>query len=385
MRFEYATSGRILFGPGTISEVPALAASLGKKALIVTDSLDRSSILREGLLAAGVSVEFFLVRKEPDLVSILLATRNIKEFGCRLVIGFGGGAALDTGKAAAALTENPGDPLDYLEVVGLGHPLLNPSLPFIAIPTTAGTGSEVTRNAVVSLPDKQIKVSLRSPYMLPRHAIVDPELTYSLPPSITAWTGLDALTQLIEPFVCNSPNPLIDAVCRDGIVRAARSLRKACENGQDVEARQDMSLASLFGGLALANARLGAVHGMANPIGGSSRAQHGAVCARLLPFVVETNLLALRARLPASPAIPRYAEVARLLTGDENASPEAAVDWLRNLCASLEIQPLKEFGLNPDDFPALVEQSQKASSMKGNPLLLTNDELLSILGRAYSG
>jgi alcohol dehydrogenase class IV len=385
MRFEFATSGRILFGPGVISDVPALAASLGKRIFLVTDSMERCSILRSGLLAQGLSVEILLVRKEPDLDSIVMATRKIDESGSQVVIGFGGGSALDTGKAASVLVANPGDPLDYLEVVGLGHPLQNPSIPFIAIPTTAGTGSEVTRNAVINLPGKRIKVSLRSPYMLPRHAIVDPELTYSLPPSITAWTGLDALTQLIEPFVCNSPTPLTDAICRDGIVRASRSLRKAFENGLDVNAREDMTLASLFGGLALANARLGAVHGMANPVGGFSQAPHGAVCARLLPLVMETNLLALRARLPGSPAIARYTEVARLLTGHDTATPEEGVDWVRKLCISLDVRPLNEFGLTPDDLPAVVEQSQKASSMKGNPLPLTNDELISILHQAQAG
>ena len=384
MRFEFATSNRILFGPGLISEVPALAASLGKRAFIVTSSLQRCTPLREGLLALGLSLEFILVKKEPDLDSIILATRNMQEFNCQLVIGFGGGSALDTGKAAAALIANPGDPLDYLEVIGSGRHLQNPSAAFIAIPTTAGTGSEVTRNAVITLPEKRIKVSLRSPYMLPRIAVVDPQLTHSLPPSVTASTGLDALTQLIEPFVCNSPSPLTDTICRDGIVRAARSLRKACENGQDANAREDMALASLFGGMALANARLGAVHGMANPVGGFSYAPHGVVCARLLPLVMETNMHALRRRLPGSPAIARYTEVARLLTGDDSACAEDGSEWVRELCSALNIQPLKEYGLNPDDLPAVVEQSQKANSMKGNPVNLTYNELLTILESALA-
>ena len=384
MRFEFATSSRIIFGPGAISEVPALVASIGQRAFIVTDSLERSTNLRSGLLALGLSVEIFLVRKEPSLDSILLAMRNIQEFGAQVIIGFGGGSALDTGKAAAALMANPGNPLDYLEVVGAGRPLQNPSSAFIAIPTTAGTGSEVTRNAVIALPENRIKVSLRSPHMLPRIAVVDPQLTYTIPPAITARTGLDALTQLIEPFVCNSPTPLTDAICRDGIIRAARSLRKACENGQDTYAREDMALVSLFGGLALANARLGAVHGLANPIGGFSNAPHGAICACLLPLVIETNLSALRTRLPASPAIPRYAEVARLLTGDETATAEAAAVWVRELCEALDIQPLKEYGLNPEDFPAIVEQSQKANSMKGNPVNLKDAELLKILKTALT-
>jgi alcohol dehydrogenase class IV len=382
MRFEFATSNRILFGPGSLAEVPALAATLGQQVFLFTSSMERCAPLRKGLLEVGLLVEVFIVKKEPDLDSILLATRNMKESNCQLVIGFGGGSVLDSGKAAAALMMNPGDPLDYLEVVGSGRPLQNPSAPFIAVPTTAGTGSEVTRNAVITLPKKRIKVSLRSPFMLPRFAVVDPQLTCSLPPSATAMTGMDALTQLIEPFVCITPTPLTDAVCRDGIVRAARSLRKAFENGQDALAREDMALASLFGGMALANARLGAVHGMANPVGGFSHAPHGAVCARLLPLVMDANLLALRNRLPDSPAIARYTEVARMLTGDEGANAEAGVEWVRDLCGVLDIRPLKEYGLDPDDLPALVEQSQKANSMKGNPVPLTDAELLSILQSA---
>ncbi|MGD0878787.1 MAG: iron-containing alcohol dehydrogenase [Anaerolineales bacterium] len=384
MHFEFATSSRILFGTGSISEVPALAASLGQRAFFITDSLERSSILRDSLISAGLSVEFLLIKQEPVLDIIVMATRNFQATSRQVVIGFGGGSALDTGKAIAALLQNPGDPLAFLEVVGSGKPLQNPSTPFIAIPTTAGTGSEVTRNAVISLPEKRIKVSLRSPYMLPRIAVIDPALSYSLPPSITASTGLDALTQLIEPFVCISPSPLTDTFCRDGILRAARSLHTACQNGKDAAAREDMALASLFGGLALANARLGAVHGMANPIGGYSRAPHGAVCARLLALVMETNLNALRTRLPASPAIARYTEEARLLTGDATAMAEAGVDWVRQLCNSLKIKPLKEYGLNPDDFLAVVAQSQKANSMKGNPVSLTDSELLSILESAYA-
>ncbi len=382
MRFEFATSNRILFGPGTLSEVPALAAALGQRAFLFTNSMERCASLKEGLLALGLSVEVFLVKKEPDLDSVLLATRNMQEFNCQFVIGFGGGSALDTGKAAAALMTNPGDPLDHLEVVGTGRPLQNPSAAFIAIPTTAGTGSEVTRNAVITLPEKRLKVSLRSPFMLPRFAVVDPQLTYSLPPSVTAMTGMDALTQLIEPFVCITPTPLTDAICRDGIVRAARSLRKAFENGQDANAREDMALASLFGGMALANARLGAVHGLANPVGGFSHAPHGAVCARLLPLVMQANLKVLRTRLPASPAIARYTEVARLLTGDETASAEAGAEWVLELCSTLDIRPLKEYELNPDDLGAVVEQSQKANSMKGNPVNLSDAELFSILQSA---
>jgi alcohol dehydrogenase class IV len=383
MRFEFATANRILFGPGTLSEVPGIAAREGQRVFVVTDSQERCGILLNGLAKSGLSVSLFLVENEPDIEHIIMATRISRESDCQVVISLGGGSTLDTGKTTAALMSNPGNPLDYLEIIGAGRTLENPSMPYIAIPTTAGTGSEVTRNAVITVPKKRMKVSLRSPYLLPKIAVVDPELTYSLPPSITASTGMDALTQLIEPFVCNTPTPLTDALCRDGITRAARSLHMCYEYARDTNARQDMAMASLFGGMALANARLGAVHGIANLIGGMSFAPHGAICARLLPLVMETNLHALRTRQPDSPFLSRYTELARLLTGDENASADTGVIWISKLCQALDIRPLKEYGLNPEDFPVLVEMSQKANSMKGNPIILTNTELMTILELAY--
>ena len=231
------------------------------------------------------------------------------------MIGLGGGSAIDAAKAIAALAANGGDPLDYLEVVGRGRSLTQPSLPCIAIPTTAGTGAEVTRNAVLASPEHGIKASLRSATMLPRLALVDPELTYSLPAAVTASTGLDALTQLIEPFTSSKANPLTDALCREGMMRAARSLRTAYEDGRDAAAREDMALASLFGGLALANAGLGVVHGFAGPVGGTFHAPHGAVCAAFLPHVMAVNARALRTRQPGSAALARYDEIARILTG----------------------------------------------------------------------
>lgn len=382
MQFEFATANRILFGPETIAQVPSLAARLGERAFVVAGSKERSSALVERLLARGLAVDLFVIGDEPDLNCVLMATRNSNIFNSELIIGIGGGSALDTGKAVAALTTNPGDLLDYLEVVGAGRALEKASLPYIAIPTTAGTGSEVTRNAVISVPEKRVKVSLRSNFMLPTYAVIDPVLTYSLPPAVTASTGLDALTQLIEPFVCSSPTPLTDAVCRDGIFRAARSLARACKNGLDVDARQDMALASLYGGMALANARLGAVHGMAGPIGGMYHAPHGAICARLLPFVIETNLQALTTRQPDSPVLERYLEISRLLTGNINAQAEDIIRWLTDLYETLNIPPLAEYGLKSDDFDILVEQSQKASSMKGNPIHLSDAELLDILTQA---
>ncbi|MDI6768879.1 MAG: iron-containing alcohol dehydrogenase [Anaerolineales bacterium] len=381
VRFEFATASRILFGPGACAEIPQAARAFGRRALVV-GSLERSAPLREGLRAAGVEALLYPITGEPTVVVVLEGLRIAREGGCDLVIGIGGGSALDTGKAIAALLTNPGDIYDYLEVIGKGKSFQEPSAPCIAIPTTAGTGTEVTRNAVIVAPEQQVKVSLRSPFLLPKLAVVDPELTYSLPPSVTAATGLDALTQLIEPFVSNAANPMTDAVCREGMRRAARSLLRAYQDGKDKDARQDMSLASLFSGMALANARLGAAHGFASVIGGMFPAPHGAVCARLLPFVMEANMRALKARQPSAPTLARYAEIAQILTGDVQAKTEAGIEWVQQLLDEMNIPPLSAYGLTADAYPVIVAEAKKSSSMKGNPVALTEQELVGILEKA---
>jgi alcohol dehydrogenase class IV len=319
---------------------------------------------------------------EPELATVQQGVALAKQESCGLVISFGGGSSLDAGKAIAAMLANAGELLDYLEVIGRGKALEEPSVPFIAVPTTAGTGSEVTRNAVLASPAHGVKVSLRSPFMLPRVAVVDPELTYDLPPAVTASTGLDALTQLIEPYVSCRANPMTDALCMEGIRRAARSLRAAFAESRNAAARADMSVASLFGGLALANAGLGAAHGFAGPIGGQFPAPHGAVCAALLPHVMEVNLRALRQRQPLAETLRRYEDVARLLTGSATATAEAGVEWVRKLVATLRIPSLSHYGLKREHTAELVEKASHASSMKANPIVLTPDELTGILQRA---
>jgi alcohol dehydrogenase class IV len=383
MRFEFSTTNRIIFGQGLIKQAAPIAATFGRRALIVVGSTtDQAAILIEQLTAQQVEAVTFSVAGEPSLETVQAGVAFARDNRCDVIIGLGGGSAIDTGKAIAALITNPGDPLDYLEVIGRGQALQQTPLPYIAIPTTAGTGSEVTRNAVLASHAERVKVSLRSPLMLPRVAIIDPELTYSLPPAITASTGLDALTQLIEPYTCNLPNPLVDALCGDGIQRAARSLKRAYHDGSDVAAREDMSIAALFGGLALANARLGAVHGFAGPFGGLYPAPHGMICARLLPFVVEANVRALQAREPHAAVLQRYAEVAQLLTGRSTAKASDAIGWLHQLCADLSVTPLSQFGFTALDIPIVVAQAQKASSMKGNPIVLSAEELSEILRAA---
>jgi alcohol dehydrogenase class IV len=383
MRFEFATASRIVFGSGTLKEAGPAARDLGQRALIVAGrSLERAAALMATLESSGLSTVTFSVSGEPTTAMMRDGVRLAQGEACDVVIGFGGGSAIDAAKAIATLAANGGDPLDYMEGIGAGKPLTQPALPIIAIPTTAGTGAEVTRNAVVASPEHRVKASLRSPFMLPRLALVDPELTYSLPPEITAGTGLDALTQLIEPFTSHRANPMTDAFCREGLTRAARSLRRAYEHGDDTAAREDMALASLFGGLALANAGLGAAHGFAAPICGMFPAPHGATCAALLPHVMTVNVAALRARQPDGPALVRYGELARILTGKRDATVEDALRWVNALCHDLCVPGLSAYGVTRADFPVLAQKAAAASSMKANPIVLTPEELGLILERA---
>jgi alcohol dehydrogenase class IV len=383
MLFEFATATRIIFGPGTLSQAGGIAKDFGNRTLVVTGrNPDRAERLFSELRAGGVATVTFPVSGEPEISTINDGVALAKQEKCDLVISIGGGSVLDGGKAIAAILTNQGDLLEYLEVIGAGKPLTKPPAPFIAIPTTAGTGSEVTRNAVLASPQHKVKVSLRSLLMLPKVALVDPELTYDLPPAITASTGLDALTQLIEAYLCSRSNPMTDAVCADGIRRAARSLRPAYQAGRHPEAREDMALAGLFGGMALANAGLGAAHGFAGPLGGMFSAPHGQLCAAVLPHVLETNLKALRQREPASRIIPRFDDVARWVTGTQNAAADEGIDWVKKLVSDLKIPSLRSYGITLANKHRIVDNAAKASSMKANPIALTSEELGEILETA---
>ncbi|MBI4324339.1 MAG: iron-containing alcohol dehydrogenase [Chloroflexi bacterium] len=384
LRFEFATAARIVFGAGAAREIGRLAKPFGRRALLVTGrSAGRAEPMAAALKAQGVESVWLAVPAEPTTDLVRAGAQFAKDQEADLAIGFGGGSALDAAKAIAALLTNGGDLLDYLEVIGRAKPLTQPSLPCIALPTTAGSGAEVTRNAVLSSPQHRVKVSLRSSLIVPRLALVDPELTCTLPPAITASTGLDALTQLIEPYVSPRSNPMTDAFGVEGMRRVARSLRRAFEEGNDAAAREDMAVASLFGGLALANAGLGAVHGFASPIGGMFAAPHGAVCAALLPVAMEINVRALRSRAPGGETLRRFEQVARLLTGHAQAEANDGINWVRETCQALNIPPLKAYGLSVADFPALIEKAAQASSMKANPISLTLPEMEEILQRAW--
>ena len=384
MRFEFATDERIIFGPGTVSQAASIALGLGKCACLVTgSSIKRSSFLIEQLDEKKIKYVTFCVTGEPTTIIVREGIKTARKAGCDFVISIGGGSVLDTGKAIAAMLTNHGELEDYLEVVGKGQPLIIRAAPHIAIPTTAGTGAEVTRNSVIGVPEKKVKVSMRSALMLPSVAIIDPMQTYSMSPTVTAFTGLDALTQLIEAFVSIKSNPLTDGICREGITAAGRSLLKAYKNGNDTDSRQDMSLAGLFGGLALANAGLGAVHGFAGPLGGMISSPHGAICAALLPGVMEINVRALQKRNPDSKSLSRYDIVAQILTKRADVQAEAAVEWIQQLCKSMQIPSLKKLGLTKDNFPVVIEKAKKSSSMKGNPIELEDVELEEILEKAF--
>jgi alcohol dehydrogenase class IV len=398
MHFEFSTAGRIIFGQGALRDAGDIVQELGRRPLVLAGrTMERSETLVALLSHKGIRATMFAVPGEPEVELVRAATNVARTERCDSVIGFGGGSVLDAAKAVAALATNRGDVLDYLEIIGRGKKLSKASLPLMAIPTTAGTGSEVTRNSVIASPEHRLKVSLRSPSMLPRVALVDPELTHTLPAILTATTGLDALTQLIEPFVSRRANPFTDGLCQEGIARAARSLRRAVASAprrartgnrsraptpEEAAAREDMAVASLFGGLALANAGLGAVHGLAGPLGGMIDAPHGALCAALLSPVLTTNLRALRARDPRNDALRRYDRIAQLLTGARDASADEAVEWLRKLFIDLDIPRLRTYGVGPEHVRELVDKAEAASSMKANPILLTRTELAAIVEAA---
>ena len=383
VRFDLAIPADVRFGAGRVSEVPEALAGLGaSRVLVITGrTTSRADAIRAALTEADLASVVFGVATEPSIERVRVAMELISETGCDAVLGFGGGSALDVAKAAAVLATSGTDPQDHLEVIGAGRPIDRPGLPCVAVPTTAGTGSEVTRNSVLA--GGGVKASLRSPLLLPKVAVVDPDLLTGLSQPTIAASGMDALSQLIEPLLSSRANPFTDALARDGIRRSARSLRRAYQEGmEDPAVRDDLALASLFGGMCLANSGLGAVHGMAAAAGARLSAPHGAVCAALLAAAMGVNLRALRDRALDHPALRRMAEVATLVTGQSEATPEDAIGWLQELTAALSIPGLASYRLSEEEIPAVVMDAQKASSMRGNPIELTDAEVSEIVTRS---
>ena len=387
LRFEFATTPLVVFGEGAVERLGEFAARLGRRAWLVTGagSLERAGVVGsvvESLSSAGVSVGRQTVSAEPDTRVVDGGARAAREAGCDLVVGLGGGSVLDTAKAVACLLGNGGEALDYMEVVGRGRAIERPSVPMIAVPTTSGTGSEATHNAVIAEASSATKASIRHGSLLPRVALLDPSLTRSLPPDVTARTGLDALIQLIEPYVSNRHHPMIDALALEGLRRAAPALPRAYADGDDAGAREDLMLAALWSGMALAHCGLGAAHALAGPLGGTFPVPHGLACAATMPYAMAANL-----RATDSPVtIRRYAEVARAMgaaDGESDLTAAAAgAERMRELCELLNVPKLSVFGVTRAAIPGLVARAQKTSSMKANPVALSDDDLAGILEQA---
>jgi alcohol dehydrogenase class IV len=379
LKFEYATATKIIFGSGTAQNLPSLLKGFGRKIMLVTGrNTQRYDGLVQRLLKENFGVTMFTIPTEPSTEIVSEGAEVVREKGCTVVVGVGGGSVIDGAKAIAALAPNSGNVTDYLEVIGKGKVLEKHPLPFIAVPATAGTGAEVTKNAVIRSGEHKVKVSLRSDFMFPRVAVIDPELTFSMTPEITAATGMDALTHLLETFVSNQSNPFIDTLCREGMFRISASLETAYDDGSNRIAREDMAFAAMLGGMALANVKLGAVHGFAGPLGGMFSAPHGAVCATLLPAVMKVNYKAVKEQ-NLQHFIERYHELGRLLTGNSKAAAPDGIEWVERMNQKLQIPRLSSFGVSFSDFPSLIEKARNSSSMKGNPVVISYGELHKVL------
>jgi alcohol dehydrogenase class IV len=387
--FEFYGVGKIVFGRGTVSRAGELAAGLGRAALVIHNGPAIDHLI-DLLGATGVATTLRRQRGEPVVADVEAALGEARQRGCDSVIGVGGGSAIDVAKAVAGLLTNAGSVVDYLEVVGKGRKLTHPAAPWMAIPTTAGTGAEATRNAVIGFPQKRFKASIRSELLLARVALIDPELGRPAPPAVTASSGMDALCQLIESFTSTGASPMTDALALHGLHVAARCLPRAFHDGADLEAREGMALAALLSGITLTSAGLGAVHGLAAPLGANFPAPHGTLCAALLPHVIAANVRALRqAGETGTRGLSRYATIGRQLPRSQTASDQNAIDacirFTADLVRELNIPPVKQFGLRPSDVPAMVALAAKSSSTRFNPVVLSDDSLSTAVIAAIEG
>jgi alcohol dehydrogenase class IV len=388
--FEFFNTPRIVFGRGEVQRVGEIVSKLGRSCLAVFNggepggggAVDR---VCDALGATGVRTHLFRQRGEPTVADVERGVAAAREAGCDVLVGVGGGSAIDAAKAVAGILGNGGAALDYMEVIGKGRPITKPALAWVAVPTTAGTGAEVTRNAVLGDPARHFKASLRSELLLPRVALVDPELGVNVPAGVTASSGMDALCQLIESYTSLNAQPVTDVLAIKGIELAARSLRRAVIDGGDLNAREDMALAALWSGITLTNAGLGAVHGFAAPLGANFPVPHGTVCAALLPHVMAANVATMRAQAPGHPVLARYADIGRIVgdhPGPDEPAMEAGIDAVAALVADLNIPSLRQFGLTPAQVPEMVALARKSSSMRYNPVVLSDDALAETLTRA---
>lgn len=374
--FEICGPGRILFGRGRAAAAPGLIAGFGVRGVLVHGANPLRAVwLVDALRSAGVAVLQLPCHDEPTLAAVEAATAAARGFGALWVVGLGGGSVLDLAKAVAALAPAQSEVLDHLEIVGRGLPLAKMPLPFIAIPTTAGTGAEATRNAVIGVPASGRKVSLRDDRMFARIAVVDPGLTDHCPRNVTLSSGMDALTQVIEPFVSCKATPFTDAVTRPAISAGVTALVRLMQS-EDPASRDQMAWVSLCGGLALSNAGLGAVHGLAGVIGGLTGAGHGAICGALLGPVLQMNA---RLVVKGSDADLRLTEVRSMLAAAFAVKPDQAAGALASWARSAGLPKVTELGLAPAQFESVAQAALLSSSMRGNPVAVSKDDLMEVL------
>lgn len=390
LTFDFLNTPQIIFGCGRFDELGKIIESFGKRILLVaSNSALKHKIVDKEIMIINdqydYSIEISILKGEPDTEQIDKCVEIGLKNKSELIIGLGGGSVIDAGKAVAGLISNGGNSKDYMEVIGKGRKITKEALPYIAIPTTAGTGSEVTKNAVILSKEDKLKSSIRSPLLVPKIALIDPELMTTIPKEITASTGLDALTQLIEAYTSNKSQPITDELARIGIKRAAESLILAYENGDDISAREDMAFAALLSGICLANAGLGAIHGFAGPIGGMYGIPHGIICGTLLKPVIEENIRLMLSQVPFHRSLTKYSEINHLLGGIQpDGIKDAAnqlIEKLNKLSKKLNIPKLSKYNLKEDSFESIILKAKKSSSMKYNPIELSDESLLSILNQ----
>lgn len=387
--FVFASTPHIRFGCGVRRELADVLAAFGRKVLLVTGSgsIDRLPMAAElfASLAAAFELRRLRVGGEPSPELVDAAVREHRSWQPDVVLAIGGGSAVDAAKAIAGLLPGGDSVMCYLEGVGEGKRYSGPSTPFVAMPTTAGTGGETSKNAVLSvIGPSGFKKSFRDEQLVAHTILLDPELTVSCPPAVTAACGMDALTQLLESYASCKANAMTDALCESGLRAAAQALPAVYHQGQDLEARSAMLYASSISGLTLANAGLGSVHGLASPLGAFFPIPHGVACAALLAEALALNIRALRQRQPESSSLMKYAQAGRILTGVQEmsvaAACEALVNHLRGLAEEMQIPRLCEYGIGEDDIPRLIEHIS-GGSMSGNPLELERHELEELIRR----
>lgn len=380
---------RIEFGDGAVSKLPRLAAGYGQRVLLVTGAASFPASpcwqpLLDGFAQHGLGMSHFTVSGEPSPQLADAAAAQFRDAEIDVVVGIGGGSVLDAAKAIAGLLRIPNSVMDFLEGVGPELPYPGPAVPFIAVPTTAGTGSEATKNAVLSVQGENgFKKSFRHETLVPQVAVIDPQLMASCPKPQVAANGMDALTQLLESYVSLKANPFTDALALSGMEAVRDGLFTWYdEQPNAAEGRAQMAYAALLSGITLAQVGLGSVHGLAAPLGAFFPMPHGVVCGTLVAACTAKNIEVLQQRMPESPALVRYAQAGRLLVNqpdmNEAQARAALVELLENWTSRLNLPRLSHFGMRPSDIPKVVANC-RGSSMKTNPIVLCDEEVAEIL------